>query len=183
MNRAVAISMLTTAIARPSLPAAPMPAIDAPEAGTGKSLLVDVASILASGTEAPVMDYGQDAVEAGKRLDAMLLAGDPLIDNVEATRALRLRFAFSGSSRVEAKRLEKGVGDSHVAPTPFTRSDPLYAVVISYTQHTLRLLISNLYFGQLVSQGFGLQFLHWCTGHDFPSLSWQVSFLSLVVLH
>jgi putative DNA primase/helicase len=32
------------------------------------------------------MDYGRDAVEAGKRLDAMLLAGDPIvaIDNVEA---------------------------------------------------------------------------------------------------
>lgn len=32
------------------------------------------------------MDYGRDAVEAGKRLDAMMLAGDPLIaiDNVEA---------------------------------------------------------------------------------------------------
>lgn len=32
------------------------------------------------------MDYGRDAVEAGKRLDAMLLAGDSLIsiDNIEA---------------------------------------------------------------------------------------------------
>jgi putative DNA primase/helicase len=73
-------------MARPALPAAPMHAVDAPEAGTGKSLLVDAASILASGTEAPVMAYGYDAAEAGKRLDAMLLAGDPIIsiDNVEA---------------------------------------------------------------------------------------------------
>jgi hypothetical protein len=33
-----------------------------------------------------VMDFGRDAVEAGKRLDAMMLAGDPIIaiDNVEA---------------------------------------------------------------------------------------------------
>ncbi|MGH8478205.1 MAG: hypothetical protein ACREXK_01160 [Gammaproteobacteria bacterium] len=60
--------------------------MDSPEAGSGKSLLVDAAAILASGGPASVMDFGRDAVEAGKRLDAMMLAGDPLIavDNVEA---------------------------------------------------------------------------------------------------
>jgi hypothetical protein len=86
VDRAVALSMFLTAIARPALPVAPMHAVDAPEAGTGKSLLVDAASILASGAEAPVMDYGSDPVEAGKRLDAMLLAADPVIalDNIEA---------------------------------------------------------------------------------------------------
>ena len=84
-DRAVGLSLLLTAIARPVLPAAPMHCVDAPEAGSGKSLLVDVASILASGEPASVMDFGRDAVEAGKRLDAMMLAGDPIvaIDNVE----------------------------------------------------------------------------------------------------
>jgi hypothetical protein len=49
-------------------------------------LLVDVAAMLASGGPASVMDFGRDPVEAGKRLDAMMLCGDPLIaiDNVEA---------------------------------------------------------------------------------------------------
>jgi putative DNA primase/helicase len=66
------------------LPAAPGHAVDAPEAGTGKSLLVDAAAIVA-GVEAPVMDYG-DAKEMSKKLDAALLAGDAIvaIDNVEA---------------------------------------------------------------------------------------------------
>jgi putative DNA primase/helicase len=86
VDRAVALSLLLTAIARPVLPAAPMHCVDAPEPGSGKSLLIDVASILASGGPASVMDFGRDAVEAGKRLDAMMLAGDPMIaiDNVEA---------------------------------------------------------------------------------------------------
>ena len=85
VDRAVALSLLLTAIARPVLPAAPMHCVDSPEAGSGKSLLVNVASILASGAPASVMDFGRDAVEAGKRLDAMMLAGDLIIaiDNVE----------------------------------------------------------------------------------------------------
>jgi putative DNA primase/helicase len=67
VDRAVALSLLLTAIARPVLPAAPMHCVDSPEAGSGKSLLVDVASILASSEPASVMDFGRDAVEAGKR--------------------------------------------------------------------------------------------------------------------
>jgi hypothetical protein len=86
VDRAVGISMLLTTVARPALPAAPGHAVDSPEAGSGKSLLVNGTSMLANGVEAPVMDYGQDAVEAGKRLDSMLLAGDSLIsiDNIDA---------------------------------------------------------------------------------------------------
>jgi putative DNA primase/helicase len=63
-----------------------MHCVDSPEPGSGKSLLVDVAAMLASGGPASVMDFGRDPVEAGKRLDAMMLCGDPLIaiDNVEA---------------------------------------------------------------------------------------------------
>jgi hypothetical protein len=85
-DKSVAIAMLVTAVMRCVLDAAPGIAVDAPAAGTGKSLLVDVAAILATGTRAPVMDFGRDPDEASKRLDGMLLAGDPIIaiDNVEA---------------------------------------------------------------------------------------------------
>lgn len=85
VDRAVALSLLLTAIARPVLPTAPLHGIDAPEPGSGKSLLVDVAAILATGAPAAVMDYGDDPGEAGKRLDGMLLAGDSMIaiDNIE----------------------------------------------------------------------------------------------------
>ena len=85
IDRAVALSLILTALARPILPAAPAHGIDAPAPGTGKSLLVDAVAILATGITAAVMDFGRDRDEAAKRLDAMLLAGDPFIfiDNVE----------------------------------------------------------------------------------------------------
>lgn len=84
-DRSVALSLLLTALARPVLPHAPLHGIDAPTPGTGKSLLVDAAGIIATGRKAPVADYGNDDTEFSKRLDGMLLAGDQLIaiDNVE----------------------------------------------------------------------------------------------------
>lgn len=84
-DESVAMSMLVTAVMRPMLEAAPMHALDAPAAGSGKSLLADVAAILATGARAAVMDYGRDPDEAAKRLDGMLLAGDAVIavDNIE----------------------------------------------------------------------------------------------------
>ena len=51
------------------LPAAPGHGTDAPAPGTGKSLLIDAAAILSTGTTA-VMDYGRDRDEATKRLMA-----------------------------------------------------------------------------------------------------------------
>lgn len=85
-DHAVALSLLLTALARPVLPTAPAHGVDAPLPGSGKSLLIDAASILATGTTAAVMDYGRDPIEAAKRLDGMLLAGDPVIsiDNIDA---------------------------------------------------------------------------------------------------
>ena len=85
-DAAAGLSLAITAVHRQMLDIAPMHAIDAPTAGTGKSLLNDSAAILATGARAAVMDYGRDPVEATKRLDSMLLAGDTMIaiDNVEA---------------------------------------------------------------------------------------------------
>jgi putative DNA primase/helicase len=85
-DRSVGLSLLMTPIMRPVLATAPGHAVDAPSPGTGKSLLIDAAAILATGATAPVLDYGQDADEAAKRLDGSLLAGDSLValDNIEA---------------------------------------------------------------------------------------------------
>jgi hypothetical protein len=84
-DRAVALSLILTAIARPGMDTAPLHAFDAPVAGAGKSKLVDIASILATGHEASVMAQGEDREEGEKRLSALLLRGDPLIaiDNCE----------------------------------------------------------------------------------------------------
>jgi hypothetical protein len=84
-DKAVALSLMLTAIARSGLPSAPLHGFDAPVAGSGKSKLIDIASILATGHEAGVTAQGEDREEAEKRLSALLMRGDPLIsiDNCE----------------------------------------------------------------------------------------------------
>ena len=80
-----AVAGMILAICRRSMPAAPMLAITAPTPGTGKSLLTDSISIIATGRRASVMSIGHDEIEADKRLAGVLLAGDAMLnlDNVE----------------------------------------------------------------------------------------------------
>ena len=85
-SRSVALTAILTAILRRSLPTAPLHAFTAPVPGSGKSMLVDLASIIATGRTAGVIAQGKTEEELEKRLGAMLLAGDPVIaiDNCEA---------------------------------------------------------------------------------------------------
>ena len=85
-SRAVALSAILTASIRRSLTTAPMHAFTAPTAGSGKSMLVDLASLIAAGREAGVISQGKTEEELEKRLGALLLAGDQVIaiDNCEA---------------------------------------------------------------------------------------------------
>ncbi|WP_431285593.1 hypothetical protein ACQW02_12655 [Humitalea sp. 24SJ18S-53] len=85
-SRSVALSAILTACIRRSLPTAPMHAFTAPTAGSGKSMLVDVASLIATGREAGVIAQGKTEEELEKRLGALLLAGDQVIaiDNCES---------------------------------------------------------------------------------------------------
>ena len=78
-DRAVALSAILTALVRRSLPTAPLHGFNAPTAGTGKSMLVDLASQLATGRPAPVIAQGKSEEEMEKRLGAALIAGDVLI--------------------------------------------------------------------------------------------------------
>jgi hypothetical protein len=81
----VALSGILTALIRRSLPTAPLHGFNAPTAGTGKSMLVDLASIIATARPAPVIAQGKSEEEMEKRLGAALIAGDVLIaiDNCE----------------------------------------------------------------------------------------------------
>lgn len=117
-DRAVALSLLLTALARPVLPTAPLHGVDAPVAGTGKSLLVDVAAILATGERATVMEWGRDPVEAAKRLDALLLAGDPVvaIDNIETA----LHGAALCQTLTQPVRRVRPLGGSALVTAPCT---------------------------------------------------------------
>jgi hypothetical protein len=78
-DKAVALSLDITIIARRGLPFAPLHGFDAPVAGSGKSKLVDKSSILATGHEAGVISLGKNPEEAHKTLSSMLMRGDPLI--------------------------------------------------------------------------------------------------------
>jgi hypothetical protein len=85
VDRAVALSAILTILDRRSMTAAPLHAFTSPTAGTGKSLLVDVAAMLATGQPMPVISQGRTEEELEKRLGAALLAGDTAIalDNCE----------------------------------------------------------------------------------------------------
>jgi putative DNA primase/helicase len=84
-DRSVALSAILTALGRKAIDTAPLHAFTAPTAGSGKSMLVDLASIIATGHPAPVLAQGKTEEEMEKRLGSALLAGDAIvaIDNCE----------------------------------------------------------------------------------------------------
>jgi hypothetical protein len=84
VDRAVALSGLMTAVLRGALSVAPMHVLRAHTAGTGKSLLVDVAAAIATGRPCPVIAAGKTEEETEKRLGALLCDGVAIvsIDNV-----------------------------------------------------------------------------------------------------
>jgi hypothetical protein len=84
-DRSVALSAMLTTLDRHAMATAPLHAFTSPAAGTGKSLLVDIAAMLATGQRMPVISQGRTEEELEKRLGAALLAGDVAIslDNCE----------------------------------------------------------------------------------------------------
>jgi hypothetical protein len=84
-DRSVLLSAVLTALIRRTLPAAPMFAIDAPAASSGKSLLTETVGIIATGHKPTMMSQGKSAEEDEKRLATVLMAGDAVVvtDNCE----------------------------------------------------------------------------------------------------
>jgi phage/plasmid primase-like uncharacterized protein len=84
-SRAVALSAILTSVARASLGGpAPMHGFSAPSFGAGKSLQAELVHMIAVGDRAATMAPGHDQQEFEKRVDAAILAGDPVlvIDNI-----------------------------------------------------------------------------------------------------
>jgi putative DNA primase/helicase len=79
VDRAVSLSGILTTLDRRAMATAPLHAFTAPAAGTGKSLLIDLFAILATGRPMPVIAQGRNEEELEKRLGAALLAGDAAI--------------------------------------------------------------------------------------------------------
>lgn len=87
-SKANTLALLLTPMIRPTMRGcAPLALIDAPSAGTGKSLLADIVAIVASGRRAPMMGAPDSKEEWRKQITASLGAGATfiLIDNVEGT--------------------------------------------------------------------------------------------------
>lgn len=84
-SRSVILAALLTALIRRTLKTAPLFAVDAPTAGTGKSLLAEVISILATGNLPAMVSQGRNSEEDQKRLSSILMSGDTVIviDNCE----------------------------------------------------------------------------------------------------
>ena len=85
-SRAHAFALLFTALLRHAIPGAvPLVLINAPQARTGKSLLANVVSLIATGREAPMEDAPTAEDEFDKRILAMLMAGRTFccFDNLE----------------------------------------------------------------------------------------------------
>ena len=82
--RSVALSLLLTPVLRAAMPVVPMHVITKPEAGTGGSYLVDIASAIATGERCAVMAVSDNKEETEKRLIGAALAQFPIIslDNV-----------------------------------------------------------------------------------------------------
>lgn len=116
VDKAVALSMLLTAIMRPALDLAPGHAADATAPGSGKSLYVDAVSIIATGNEASVLEYSRKPEEFTKALDAALIAGDSFIsiDNVEAP----IEGASLCSTLTQRSRTIRVLGKSKIIVVP-----------------------------------------------------------------
>jgi hypothetical protein len=135
-DKAVASSLIISAVCRRGLDFVPMHGFDAPVAGSGKSMLVDLASIIATGHEAGVVAQGESREEAEKRLSAILMRGDPLvaIDNCElplegvvlnqalTQHSLDLRIlGYSKMVRTQAKALITATGNNLIVKGDVTR--------------------------------------------------------------
>ena len=83
-DRAVALAALITPVVRGAMAVAPLFAIRASTPGTGKSYLVDLASVVSTGRLCPVISAGSTGEETEKRLGGLLLEGFPVlsIDNI-----------------------------------------------------------------------------------------------------
>jgi hypothetical protein len=108
-------------VARGAMQVVPMHANTAPEAGSGKSYLFDLASAIATGEIAPVIAAGRTEEETEKRLSAELMAAQPIvsIDNLNGSLA-----ATSFAKRSNALSSSRACSDylKHGASRTLSRS-------------------------------------------------------------
>jgi hypothetical protein len=103
VDRAVMLSALLTAFDRRSMPTAPLHAFTSPVHGTGKSLLVDIISVLTSGQVAPVIAQGKNEEELEKRLASALICSDQIISIDNCSNELTSNFLCQALTQEQLK--------------------------------------------------------------------------------
>lgn len=117
VDRAVIVSAIMTALVRRSLPTAPLHAVTAHTAGSGKSMLADLVALIATGRICPVISGGQSSEELEKRLGAAFLHGDAILslDNLE--HPLTSDFLAQTLTQEAVKVRVLGLSKLHEVPT------------------------------------------------------------------
>ena len=107
IDRAVILAAMLTAVVNYSIPTTPWFAIDAPIMGSGKSLLADIVSMIATGRKATVISQGNDETEDEKRLGALLMRGVPLLnlDNIERPVSGDMICSMTTQTQVSVRQL------------------------------------------------------------------------------
>jgi hypothetical protein len=114
VDHAVALSGMITPVVRGAITVAPLTAIKATTAGTGKSYLVDIVSAIATGRICPAAKASEkDPVETEKQLVGLLLKGSPIIslDNVNGELGGNLLCQAVERPLVQVRKL--GASDSY----------------------------------------------------------------------
>jgi hypothetical protein len=116
-SKSVALSALLTALIRPNMRTAPLHGFDAPSAGTGKSMLAEMAGLLAMGVRPPALSQGKTAEEDEKRLSTVLFAGDPVIHIDNCERPIRGDFLCSMLTQEIVQARILGQSERRVLPS------------------------------------------------------------------
>jgi putative DNA primase/helicase len=108
-SRAVALSMLMTPVLRGAFSVVPLHAVTAPGAGTGKSYLANIASVIATGERCAVKAASPNPEETEKRLMGAVLDGRLIvaIDNVNGELTGDFLCQLTEQELLEVRRLGK----------------------------------------------------------------------------
>ena len=145
-DASVALSAILTAVVRRAMPVAPMHAFSSPVAGSGKSMLVNIASVIATGWQAAVTSSGNEGgsnAELEKRLTASLLMGDAVvsIDNIDRplSGGFLCQFLTEHVLKLRVLGLSKNVATPNTAMFFSTGNNLVIA-----DDATRRVLVSNI---------------------------------------
>lgn len=116
-DRSVTLVAVLTALVRPMFPAAPLFAIDAPTAGTGKSLLAETIGVIATGHKPAMLSQGYNGEEDQKRLSSVLMAGDQVIIIDNCDRPIQGDFLCSMLTQERVRPRILGKSEMRTLPT------------------------------------------------------------------